>query len=157
MKIIFFFFILLFTIYTNSLFAQADTCNLIGTKWRIKKVDIKRTEGSIDDSISKKVFYRKFDSVLIHFNSKKKITVSWRQYRILGTYKVKQTLEGKVLVFTKWKHFGFYENGSLERSEFAVFLYPFKKREIPFLRDCSFKMLAKSREIECEVLYNRIE
>jgi hypothetical protein len=157
MKNIFFFFMALFIFSANVLYAQTNTCNLIGTKWKIRNVEIKRVGGSIEDSLSEKRFYQKFDSVELSFINKKNIIVSWKQYKILGMYKIKESDSGKVLVFTKWKHFGFYENGSFERSEFAVFLYPFKSRVIPFLKDCSFMILSKSRGIDCEIVYKKIE
>lgn len=147
----------LFVFSADVLFAQTNTCNLIGTKWGIKNVEIKRIGGNIEDSLRKRGFYQKFDSVELNFINKKNIIVSWKQYKIFGIYKIKETTEGKVLVFTKWKHFGFYENGSFERSEFAVFLYPFKRRGIPFLRDCSFMMLSKLSDMECEIFYKKIE
>ncbi len=147
----------IFVFSANVLFAQDNTCNLIGTKWVTKNVEIKRVVGSVEDSLSEKKFYQKFDSVELNFINKKNIIISWKQYKILGTYKIKESDSGKVLLFTKWKHFGFYENGSLERSEFAVFLYPFKSRVIPFLKDCSFMILSKSRGIECEIFYKKID
>jgi hypothetical protein len=156
MKIAFFYFIASFIFFANVLYAQTNTCSLIGTKWKIRTVEIKRIGGSIEDSLSEKKFFQKFDSVELSFINKKNIIVSWKQYKILGLYKIKQSDSGKMLVFTKWKHFGFYENGSFERSEFAVFLYPFKSRVIPFLKDCSFMILYKSKGIDCEVFYKKI-
>jgi hypothetical protein len=144
-------------LYANITMAQTEPCRLTGTKWGIKNIAIERTGGSIDDSISKVKFYQKFYSTELNFYTKKKVMVSWRQYKIYGLYKIKETAEGKVLVFTKWKHFGFYENGSFERSEFAVFLYPFKSRGIPFLKDCSFMMLSKSGGIDCEIVYEKVK
>jgi hypothetical protein len=147
----------LFIFSANVLFAQKNTCNLTGTKWRIKNVEIKRIGGSIEDSLRQRKFWQKFDSVELSFINKKNIIVYWKQYKILGMYKIKETAEGQVLIFTKWKNFGFYENGSFDRSEFAVFLYPFKSRIIPFLKDNSFMILSKLGGIDCEIFYKKIE
>lgn len=156
MRNILLFSITLFLFYPNTLFAQDNSCNLVNTKWAIKNVVIKRISGSIEDSLKKRQFYQKFDSVKINFNTQKHVTVSWKEYNIAGLYKIKKTGQGKDLVFKKWKHFGFYENGSFERSQFAVFLYPFKSRDIPLLTDCSFMIKSKSEAIDCEVYYEKV-
>jgi hypothetical protein len=157
MKNKFSYFVVLSVFFAKVAFAQVKTNELVGSKWRVKNIVIRITNGNIEDSLNRSKFYKKFDSVEVNFYSKKNVVVSWGKYKISGKYRVDKTNDFKSIVFTKWKNFGFYENGSLERSEFAVFLYPFKSRVIPFLNDSSFMMLAKYRGTDCEIFYKKVE
>ena len=138
--------------FLNILFAQNINCNMVGTKWGIGNVEIKRVGGSFDDSVKARIFYKKYDSIQIDFLTKRYLNLTWGTNKIKGKYRIVKTDDGYLLNVFQELSFKRYENGSFP------FLFKFKHDRKIILNYCnSFVMKSKSIGVNAEIFYKKLE